>query len=207
MELYVFPPSPNCLKVIALGRHLKLSVQLKAVNIPRGEQKAREFLELNPNGRVPLLVDGALKLWESNAILHYLAEKAHSPLAPNNAADRADVLRWMFWQTAHFGPACGALIFERVAKKLLGMGEPDPQEIERNSQALAPLLLILQHRLDDDPYLSGTHLTIADFALAAFGVYWREAGIPLDQYPAVLGWYERIAELPAWQSALQERSM
>jgi len=207
MDLYVFPPSPNCLKVIALARQLKLPVQLRTVSIPRGEHKVREFLELNPNGRVPLLVDGALKLWESNAILHYLAEKSHSSLLPSNAADRADVLRWMFWQTAHFGPACGSLIFERVAKKLLGLGEPDAQEIERGTQALTPLMTVLQHRLDEDDYLSGAHLSIADFALASFGVYWQEADLPFDQYPAVLEWYGRIAALPAWQSALQERSM
>lgn len=207
MELYVFPPSPNCLKVIALARHLKLPVTLKQVYVPRGEQKAREFLELNPNGRVPLLVDGALKLWESNAIMHYLAEKSHSNLAPNNAGDRADVLRWMFWQTAHFGPACGTLIFERIAKKLLGMGEPDPREIERSEQALGPLLHILEEHFEEQDYVCGHHLTIADFALASFGVYRQEAGIPLEQYPRVLAWYERVAALPAWQAALQERKM
>lgn len=207
MDLYVFPPSPNCLKVIALAHHVKQAVNLKPVLLPRGEHKAREFLELNPNGRVPLLVDGALKLWESNAILYYLAERSHGLMLPPNAADRADMLRWMFWQTAHFGPACGALIFERIAKKALGLGEPDAQEVERAGKAVAPLLQILDAHLDEQTYICGNHLTIADFAIGAFGVYRREAGIPLEEHPNVMAWYGRIEALPAWQMALRESRM
>jgi len=207
MDLYVFPPSPNCLKVIALAHHLKLPVTLKPVYLPRGEHKAREFLELNPNGRVPLLIDGALKLWESNAIMYYMAERSHGLMLPPNAAERADMLRWMFWQTAHFGPACGTLIFERFAKKLLGMGEPDAQEIERGEKAVVPLLQILDAHLDEQTYVCGNHLTIADFAIAAFGVYRREAGIPMDEHPNIMNWYERIDTLPAWQMALRESRM
>lgn len=204
MDLYVFPPSPNCLKVIALAHHLKLAVNLKPVHLPRGEHKAREFLELNPNGRVPLLVDGALKLWESNAIMYYMAERSHGLLLPPNAAERADMLRWMFWQTAHFGPACGTLIFERIAKRLLGMGEPDPAEVERGQKAVVPLLHILDSHLDEQTYICGNHLTVADFAIAAFAVHRRDAGIPMDEHPNIMNWYGRIEGLPAWQMALRE---
>jgi len=207
MELYVFPPSPNCIKVIALAKHLKLPVTQRTVFLPRGEQKAQEFLELNPNGRVPLLVDGPLRLWESDAILHYMADKSHSDLLPRNAIERADMLRWMFWQSAHFAPACGTLIFQRIARPLLGLGEPDAAECARGEENITPLLQILQLHFDDEDYLLGAHLSLADFSLAAFGVYWREAGIPLDRYPAVLAWYERVAALPAWQAALAERAL
>lgn len=207
MDLYVFPPSPNCLKVIALARHLKLPVKLKPVNVPRGEQKAREFLELNPNGRVPLLVDGPLKLWESDAILHYLAESSGSALLPRNAIERADLLRWMFWQSAHFAPACGILIYENVAKRVLGLGEPYPSEVRRGQELLEPLLRVLQHHFEEQDYVCGWRLSVADFSLAGHAVYWREAGMPFDEYPAVLAWYERVAALPAWREALHERAL
>lgn len=207
MDLYVFPPSPNCLQVIALAKHLKLPFTLKRVNVPRGEQKCREFLEMNPNGRVPLLVDGALKLWESDAILHYLADKAGSPLLPRQVDERADVLRWMFWQSAHFGPACSSLIYENVAKRVFELGQPDAQEVQRAAQCADTLVRILNEHFEEQDYLHGNRLTIADFSLAAFGVYWREAGIPFERYPQVLAWYERIAALPAWLEALQLRQL
>lgn len=207
MDLYVFPPSPNCIKVIALAKHLKLSVKQKTVFLPRGEHKAQEFLELNPNGRVPLLVDGPLRLWESDAILHYLADKAHSDLLPHNAVERADMLRWMFWQGAHFAPACGTLTYQRVARPLLGLGPPDDAECRRAGDALAALLPILGQHFDDEDFMLGAQLSVADFSLAASCVYWHEAGIPLDQYPSVLAWYERVAALPAWGAALAERGL
>lgn len=207
MDLYVFPPSPNCIKVIALAKHLKLAVRQRTVFLPRGEHKAQEFLELNPNGRVPLLVDGALRLWESDAILHYLAEKAHSDLLPHNAVERADMLRWMFWQSAHFGPACGVLTYQRVARPLLELGPADEAECRRAEEGLATLLPILEHHFDDEDFILGARLSLADFSLAASFVYWREAGIPLDRYPLVLAWYERVAALPAWEAALAERGL
>ncbi len=205
MDLYVFPPAPSCLKVIALAQHLKVPLDLKPVSVPRGEQKTREFLELNRNGRVPLLVDGPFKLWESDAILHYLADKSGGALLPRNCADRADMLRWMFWQGAHFGPACGVLIYENVAKPVLAMGETDPDEVRRGHDALKPLLRVLEQHFEEQDYVCAQRLSIADFSLCAWCVYWHEAGMALDAYPGVLAWYERIIALPAWQAALKHK--
>jgi glutathione S-transferase len=205
MDLYLFPPAPGCLKVIALAHHLKLRYTLHSVNVPRGEHKAREFLELNRNGRVPLLVDGPLKLWESDAILWYLAEKAGGSLLPGNAFERADMLRWMFWQCAHFGPACGVLIYENVAKPVLNLGVPDPAEIRRGAEETACLLRVLEQHFEELDYACAHRLTIADFSLAAWCAYWREAGLPLAAHPRVLAWHERIMALPAWQEALHHK--
>jgi glutathione S-transferase len=201
MDLYVFPPAPSCLKVIALAHHLKLKLNLKEVNVPRGEQKAREFLELNRNGRLPLLVDGAFKLWESDAILIYLAEKAHSTMMPRHPAERADVLRWMFWGYAHLGPATGILLYENVARELLDLGEPDPAEVRRGHDEAEPLLQCLQHHFEEQDYVCGQRLSVADFSLAACFVYHLESGLALEPYRDLQGWYERIVALPAWQEA------
>jgi glutathione S-transferase len=206
MDLYVFPPAPSCLKVIALARHLKQPFRLREVSVPHGEQKCREFLELNPNGRLPLLVDGPLKLWESDAILVYLAEKAGSAMMPRNAVDRADVLRWMFWQCAHFGPACGILIYENVARELLHLGEPDEAEVRRGHDTVEPLLHLLQQHFAQQDYVSTERLTVADFCLAACLAYRHESGLDLGPYPEVLAWYERIAALPAWQETMQYKT-
>lgn len=205
MDLYLFPPAPGCLKVIALARHLKLAYTPHEVSVPRDEQKAREFLELNRNGRLPLLIDGPVKLWESDAILWYLAEKSGNTLLPRNVPERADMLRWMFWQCAHFGPACGVLIFENVAKRVLQLGQPDAAEVKRGSETVEPLLHMLEHHFEDQDYVCAHRLTIADFSLAAWCAYWRESGMQLEPHPAVLAWYERVTALPAWQEALKHK--
>lgn len=206
MDLYVFPPAPSCLKVIALARHLKQTLNLKEVNVPRGEQKAREFLELNRNGRLPLLVDGAFKLWESDAILVYLAEKAHSTMMPRHPAERADVLRWMFWGYAHLGPATGILLYENVARQLLDLGEPDQAEVRRGHQETEPLLQSLQHHFEEQDYACGQRLSVADFCLAACFVYHQESGLALAPHRDLLAWYERVVALPSWQEALRHKA-
>src|SRR5262245_52532243 len=102
MKLYGFPPSPNTWKVLAAARHMGLPLELEIVDLTKGQQRTNEYLALNPCGRTPVLVDGDLRLWESNAILQYLGAKAGTPLWPEDARTRADIMRWQSWQLAHW---------------------------------------------------------------------------------------------------------
>jgi glutathione S-transferase len=95
MKLYYFDVL-NPRKVCALARHLKLPVEFVHVNLGKGEHKTQAFLAMNPNGKVPVLVDGDVTLWESNAILCYLAHKAGSDLWPTDTR-QFEVLRWLMW--------------------------------------------------------------------------------------------------------------
>ena len=95
----------------------------------RGAQRAPSFLAINPNGRVPVLVDGDFVLWESTAILRYLSNKRGGALVPTDARAAADMDRWLSWQLSHLGPAMSKVAFERIVKKLTGQGAPDEAAI------------------------------------------------------------------------------
>ncbi len=104
MKLYGFPPSPNTFKVQAVALHLDIPLEFEIVYLAKGANRAAEFLQLNPGGRTPVLVDGDFTLWESNAIMQYLASQKPNTLWPDNARTRADIARWQFWQVAHWHP-------------------------------------------------------------------------------------------------------
>ncbi len=105
MKLHVFPPSPRALKVLALARHLNYDFEIVLVDLFKGEQRAPGYAALNPNMRMPVLEDGDYKLWESNAILQYLAaKKPESGLWPADIRGQADVARWCNWESAHWSP-------------------------------------------------------------------------------------------------------
>src|SRR5436309_7918887 len=124
MKLYHFP-SPNPQKITFALRELGLECEIVPVDLSKGEQRKPEFLALNPFGRVPVLVDGELKLWESHAILAYLGEKT-GRLWPTTAAGRADALRWLFFLAQHISPSATELAFNPIAVKLRGVpGDED----------------------------------------------------------------------------------
>ena len=120
MKLHAVIGSPNSRKVEAAISHLGLGgIEREYLDFFAGELGAQDYLRLNPNGMVPTLVDGALTLWESNAIMQYLADKAGGrsgeTLFPRDPARRADVVRWQCWELAHFNKAFGVIAFEAVA--------------------------------------------------------------------------------------------
>ena len=168
MKLYGFPPSPNTWKVRALAAHLGVPLELEFVDLSKGAQYAPAYLALNPTGRTPTLVDGDFKLWESNAILQYIAGKSANALWPNNARTRADIARWQFWQLAHWGAeACQPLMFQRLVKKILNLGPPDEAAIAKGIESFNKEAKMLDAHLAKQPYLVGKDVTIADFAVAA----------------------------------------
>src|SRR5215813_1028381 len=126
MRLYDSPSSPHCLKVRAVAYELGLRLELIRVNIFRGETQLPPFLALNPNGLVPVLVDFDFVLWESSAILTYLATTHPTPsLLPTEARARADVDRWLHWQSAHLVPAISKVALEQCVKPLMGKAWAD----------------------------------------------------------------------------------
>jgi glutathione S-transferase len=203
MKLHVFPPSPRATKVIALAQHLGLDCEICGVDLFKGEQARPEFAALNPNQRMPVLEDEGVVLWESNAILHYLASKRPaSRLWPADAAGQSDVIRWLSWEGAHWTPACSILVFERVLKQASGQGEPDPAEIERGEQGFHRFASVLDGWLRSREWLVGDRLTIADFAVGAPMVMAEAARYPAQPYREMARWYGALASLPAWKSAI-----
>ena len=102
MKLYVLPPSPRAFKVIALKNHLGIECEMQLVDLSKGDQFTPTYIAMNPNSKMPVLEDDGFVLWESNAILLYLAsKKPHSGLWPTDPKDQADVVRWLAWESAH----------------------------------------------------------------------------------------------------------
>ncbi len=203
MKLHVFPPSPRATKVIALANHLGLDCEIRIVNLATGEQHKPEFAALNPNERMPVLEDDNFVLWESNAILQYLASKnPGSGVWPAEARGQADVLRWLSWESADWFPACAVITFERFVKKLLNLGEPDSAQVAKGEAQFHKLALVLNNYLKNRKWLVGDRLTIADFAVGAPMAVAQPSGYPVQNYDEINRWYATIAELPAWQKAL-----
>lgn len=199
MKLYGFPASPNTWKVRALAAYLKTPLEFEVVDLLTGAQQTPAFLTLNPTGRTPVLVDGDFKLWESNAILQYLASKNPTPLYPNDAKGRADVCRWQCWELAHWGAqACQPLTFENLVKKFVNLGAPDQAVVAKATEAFNKEAKMLDAHLARHKYLVNDTLTIADFTVAAPLFHAQGAGMPVAPYANIGAWFGRVSALPCW---------
>lgn len=199
MKLYGFPPSPNTRKIQALAYHLDLPIEFEFVDISKGASRTPEFLKINPNGRTPVLVDGDFALWESNAIMQYLASQRKTSLWPDEARARADISRWQFWQVAQWEEGCAGFLWENLVKKLLGLGETDMAVLKKAETAFHRDAAVLEAHLAKQQYLACGTLTLADFAVGSYLHFAVSAKLPWEGYPNIQAWYARIEALPAWQ--------
>jgi glutathione S-transferase len=203
LNLYVFPPSPRAFKVIALAAHLGIDYEKRIVDLTKGEQRRPEFTALNPNQRMPVLEEDGFVLWESNAILQYLADKKPaSGLLPTDTRGRADVTRWQCWDLANWDPACAIMIFERLVKKLLHIGEPDLAEIAKGEERFHRAAGILDAHLKGRKYIAGDKLTVADFSIGAPLNLTAPAQLPVSGYAEIRRWHADLLELPAWRQSI-----
>ncbi len=201
MKLYDFPFSPNCRKVRAVAYELGIALEHVNVDLLAGAQRAPEYLALNPNGRVPVLADGDFVLWESTAILRYLAQG--SALIPRERRAAADMDRWIAWQLAHLGPAMSKVAFELIVKKLTKRGEPDAARIAEGRDEFDTTTAILEGALDGREYVAGP-LTLADFALAAHYSLAAACELDLAKYPGVASWLARVSARDSMKRALAD---
>ena len=200
LRLHVFPPSPRAFKVLVVAHHLGIDYEFVLCDLTKGDQKSAAYAAINPNQRMPSLEDGDFTLWESNAIVQYLAaKKPEGGLLPADERGRADVARWQFWESTTWDPACAILVFERAVKRFFGGGAPDPVEVEKGLQRFHRAAKVLDAHLRGRTYVCCDRLTLADFALAADLTMAEPAQLPLEGYGEIGRWAGRLAELPAWQ--------
>lgn len=199
MKVYVDPITVNSRKVLA-GLHL-LGVEFEQIHVDyfKGEQKQAAYTAINPNASLPSLVDGDLVLWESNAILQYAAEKAGSSYYPASLKQRADINRWLLWESSSWFPSCYVYLVENCVKPLLGQ-TPDACVLEAEAPRFHKLAGILEARLAVSPWIAGDSPTIADVAIAAPMHLHPSQDLPLEAYPQLRHWMEeRIEKLPSWE--------
>jgi glutathione S-transferase len=206
IELYAFPPSPRAFKVMVVANHLGLDWTLRPIDLVKGEQRAPEYAALNPNMRMPTLKDGDYVLWESGAILQYLAgRKPESGLLPTDEAGRLNVARWQFWDMSHWDPACAIFLFENLVKPvILKSGEPDKAQLEKGAELFHRAAKVLDGQLKRNKYVAGDRLTLADFAIGSPLHYAQMARLPLEPYGEITRWYASVRALPAWQKTLAQ---
>ena len=199
MRLYPHPISSNARRVVMAAKLLGTPLELVEVDLMDAGDR-RRLAEINPNGKVPVLQDGAMLLWESCAILQYLADcTPEQTLYPQDAAARADVNRWMFWACQHFAPAVSVLTWERVWKGMVGAGPTDPLEVARGERELAECAAVLDGHLAGREWLAGKSLSLADIAVAPPLMYTAMAQLALADYPNLQAWFGRVQALEAWQ--------
>jgi glutathione S-transferase len=202
MRLYHHPMSSNARRASMTALHLGANVELVAVDLGKREQRAPEFLKLNPNGRIPVLVDGDgdFVLTESHAIMQYLAEGTPGQtLYPAERRARADVNRWLFWSAHHFQPAVSVLVRERVIKPMIYKAGADPVEEKRGEDLLADCARVLDGHLAGKDWVAGSGLTLADIALATPLAYLESARLPLTEHRNIQRWFSAVRELDAWK--------
>jgi GST-like protein len=195
IELYT-APTPNGFKVSIALEELGLPYEVKRVDLRAGEQFSPEFLRISANNKIPAIVDGGQALFESGAILLYLAEKTGRLLAPSGPA-RYAALQWMFFQVGHVGPMMGqAHHFRSYAPEKI------PYAIERYANEVRRLYAVVDRRLADAKYLAGDEYSMADILNLPWLLLHKGHDIDLADFPHLARWMEELKARPAVQRGL-----
>jgi glutathione S-transferase len=204
MKIYDFVPSPNARKVRGVVYELGLTPTFVTVNLMKGESRTPEFLAKNPNGHMPVLEDGDFVLWESNAIISYLAAKhPDKKLLPADVRGRADVDRWLFWQSSQLTHAFGKVLSERVVKRLTGAGDPNEDTVRAGLADINTYSKVLDGWLKDKEFVAGK-LSVADFSIAALCSMRDMGGIDLSSHTSLMAWLDRIESRDSWRRVMAD---
>ena len=202
MKIYADPITINCRKVIAGLQLMGAPYELTLVDYFKGEQKAEPYASMNPMLSIPAMDDGGFVLWESNAILQYAADKTGSEATyPKDLKTRADINRWLLWESSSWFPACYVYLVENCVKPLLG-GVADGAVLAANQAQFDKLASILDARLAQHRWVAGTAgASIADVALAAPMHLHGWQQIPFQGYANIKRWLlEDVESLPCWKN-------
>jgi len=200
IQLYYWP-TPNGHKISIMLEEVGLPYQVHPINILKGDQFQPEFLRISPNNKIPAIVDpegpggGSYSLFESGAILLYLAEKT-GRLCPTEPRARFDMMQWLMFQMGNIGPMFGQNGHFQVYAR-----EDVPYAKARYHNECKRLYGVMDRRLGQSDYLAGTDYSVADIATYAWCApsLWKIHRIDIDEYPNVKRWVESIGARPAVQ--------
>ena len=196
MKVYGDLLSGNCYKVKLLLEFLDIQHEWLYINVLKAESHTPEFLQMNPNGKIPVLVlDDERILTESNAILGYLAEETE--FVPTDRYAKAKMYEWMFFEQYSHEPF---IAVARFINKYLGLPEARIEEYHALQPKGHKALAIMEQALGQHDYLVGNELTLADISLYAYTHVADEGGFDLSLYPNIQAWCQRIQNYPAYKS-------
>ncbi len=202
IDLYYWP-TPNAHKITIFCEESNLEYRVVPLDITQGKQFDPEFLKISPNNKIPAIVDHdstlsqkPIAIFESGAILEYLADKTQKFLPPLGDPKRYAVLQWLYWQMADLGPMEGQNYhFTQFAK------EKVPYAIERYAKETHRLYGVLNAQIASNDFVTGDQLTIADMAIYPWIVPHQKLGQNLDDFPNIKRWFKQMAQRPAVQKA------
>lgn len=203
MKLYHFPTSHASFKVRAVLFELGVPCEFITVNLMRGEHLSPAYLAKNPNGKVPVLEDEGLFLWESNAIVTYLAAKyPESGLMPADARGLATVQQWLQWHATQYMPSAQKVLAETFYAPMFGRSKNE-QNWAQGIAELQRQLATLEKALEGREYITG-RLSIADFSLVSLLNMRKLMGVDLSGFPHVHQWVERMEARESVRRSLPE---
>lgn len=205
MELFTYPLTCNAIKVSLILAELQIEPELKLITLNKGEQKRPEFLSLNPNGTIPVLKDQGTVLWESNAILFYLAKAYNSSLSARNFKQEVEVMRWLNWQASEWSAASNGFAHHRVMLPFWGLAS-DEESLVALDSTFKRYAEILDQQLSWQDFLISDDISIADISVASTLMFWREAEIPVEGFSNLHEWLQRLENQHWWQKTKQNLS-
>ncbi|MBS1969594.1 MAG: glutathione S-transferase family protein [Bdellovibrionales bacterium] len=179
-----------------------LSYQVMPLDMGNKEHKAESFLKLNPNGKVPCIIDDGFVLWESAAIVQYLAQKYKPEMLGTSVKDKAIVQQWSFWTMTEAQPPLVDMLIQKV---FMPADKRDHALIERCEKKLPNLFAVLENSLKNTKYLTGDTYTVADVMVASATNLALGLGIDFTQYPNIKSWMAEISSRPAWRKFAELR--
>ena len=205
LTLYSNPLTVNGIKMSLLFNAVNVVPNMVEMQLHEGEQKSSQFLQLNPDGKIPVLADDELVLTESNAILQYITNKYQSPLWPQNIAEQGQTLKWLFWQASTWSKATSPFAHRRVVLPhwgITGRENIEPELLARFHKVMSQFNQALEGRRT----IFGETLTIADLSLASSLIFSAEAKMPLENYPHIQNWLNHLGETSWWLQTKQTRA-
>ena len=192
-------------KVCAALKILKLPVDYIYVDLGTGEHRKPPYLAINPNGKVPTLVDGERIVTEADSILCYLSDKVGANLWPRDASQQFDVIAWFSWNSQHFQSATGTLYLEYIIKERYNIGDPDPVAVKQATSEFRRYGKVLDNHLKGRTWLVGDKLSAADISVAVTLPYAAKAQMPLDEFPEMHRWHDQLCALEGWLDPFPQR--
>jgi glutathione S-transferase len=195
-------PRTSASRCYLLLEELDIPYQVMPVDLAKGEQKAPEYMQLNPNAKVPALVDGDKVLWESCAINYYLAEKYKPELLGKDSFVKAKSLQWSFWMMLELQTP---LVEVLIQKMFVPEEKRDLKVIEKNSEKIPNLLKILDTGLEKNKFIAGDEITVADFNITTAINMAVTLGFDLSKYPQISKWFGFMKETKGFQKLMEKR--
>ena len=206
IDLYTWA-TPNGRKVSVMLEELRLDYNVHEINIAKGEQHTPEFLTVSPNNKIPGIVDSdgpagpggePLSMFETGAILIYLAEKTESELYPKDFKKRMATLQWLMWQMGGVGP-----MFGQAHHFMFNPSEVVPYAQERYHKEAKRLYKVMNTQMQDNRYLAGDDYTVADITTFPWVDRFRRHQVDLAEFPNVKRWHEELWERPAVKKGME----